>query len=107
MKSVARQSEADFTAQVLELARIRGWRRAHFRPARTAKGWRTAVQGDGVGFPDLVLIRGSRLVVAELKTNRGRVRPEQSEWLAAFVTAGAETYLWRPSDWPEIEEVLR
>jgi hypothetical protein len=30
---------------VIELAKLRGWRTAHFRPARTAHGWRTAVLG--------------------------------------------------------------
>jgi hypothetical protein len=45
-------SEAAFTDAVIELARLGGWRVAHFRPARTASGWRTPVQGDGAGFPD-------------------------------------------------------
>src|SRR5215813_9770420 len=112
------ESEAGFTAAVLALARVRGWRCAHFRPARTlrrsskfqvpgsgvvpefqvpgsklkttdlklgtlnvepgtlaaeaATGWRTAVSGDGAGFPDLLLVRAERLVVAELKVGRGQ-----------------------------------
>jgi hypothetical protein len=47
-----------------------GWRAAHFRPARTAKGWRTPVAADGAGFPDLVLVRRTRIVAAELKSGR-------------------------------------
>ncbi len=99
-------TEAEFTAQVLELARLAGWRSAHFRPARTAAGWRTAVQGDGRGFPDLVLLRGAAIVAVELKVGRGKLRPEQAAWLAAFAEAGAAAFVWRPEDWPEIERVL-
>lgn len=99
--------EARFTDQVLELAERLGWRRAHFRPARTATGWRTAVQGDGAGFPDLVLLRGSRLVVAELKSDTAPgPRPEQLAWLEAFEAAGAEAYVWRPAQLDEIAERL-
>ena len=100
-------TEAEFLRQVLQLARICGWRSAHFRPARTATGWRTPLQGDAAGFPDLVLIRGPRLVVAEIKSERGRPTPEQSAWLAAFEGVGVEAFLWRPRDWAEIEATLR
>jgi len=95
-------SERDFTAQVIALAQLNGFRVAHFRPAMTAKGWRTPVQGDGAGFPDLVLVRGCRLIFAELKATKGRVSPDQTEWLARLMGAGAECYIWRPDDWDEI-----
>jgi hypothetical protein len=101
-------SEAAFTGQVLQAARLLGWQSAHFRPARTARGWRTPVQGDGKGFPDLILLRGPRLVVAELKVDGGRLRPEQESWLAAFrQLPGAEVHVWRPRDWDQLTEVLR
>lgn len=96
------ETEAGFTRAVLELAKLHGWRTAHFRPAMTAKGWRTPVQGDGAGFPDLVLVRGCRLIFAELKATKGRVSPEQTEWLTRLMGAGAECYIWRPDDWDEI-----
>ncbi len=88
------------------IARLRGWRSAHFRPARTARGWRTAVQGDGRGFPDLLLVRGSVLLAAELKAGRGRPTPEQAAWLAALEAVGVRTFVWRPTDWPAIEQTL-
>jgi hypothetical protein len=99
-------SEADFTAAVLEYAGLRGWKTAHFRPARTRRGWRTAVQGDGLGFPDLVLLRGAKLLVCELKTKRGTLAPAQRAWLEAWKEAGADVRVWRPSDWDTIERVL-
>ena len=102
--------ETALLRQVLDYAALRGWLRAHFRPGRVMrKGvmkYETAVDGDGKGFPDLILCRNSRLVVAELKSDTGSMTQEQRVWLAAFREAGAETYLWRPLNWPLIEEVL-
>ena len=43
-------SEEEFTNQVLQFRMMCGWRRAHFRPAKTERGWRTPVSGDGKEF---------------------------------------------------------
>lgn len=99
-------TEAEFTDQVLQLAKLRCWLRAHFRPALTVNGWRTAVQGDGNGFPDLVLLRSRTLLVAELKVGKNKPTDEQEAWLAAFRLTGARVYVWRPEDFKEIERVL-
>jgi hypothetical protein len=101
-------TEAEFQRQVLALARLRGWRSAHFRPGMTRGGrWVTAVQGDGQGWPDLVLARRGRLVIAELKRQGQRCTPEQTEWLETLGTVpGVEVFCWRPSDWEEIERTL-
>jgi hypothetical protein len=100
-------TEADFTRQVLALARLCRWRAAHFRPGLTRSGgWATAVQGDGAGFPDLILVKPGRVVVAELKVGRNRPTPGQRAWLQAFESAGVPAYVWRPEDWPEVERVL-
>ena len=101
-------SEADFTATVLELAQWGGWLTAHFRPALTQDGhWVTPVAGDGVGFPDLVLVKGTELIIAELKSATGRLRPEQTVWLDRL--RDAETIaveVWRPRDLATIRERL-
>lgn len=101
-------SEAGFVKTILQLAHRTGWRSFHQRPALTRRGWRSAVQGKGVGFPDLVLLRGNRLVVAEVKFGAGRPTPDQRDWLAAFrQVPGVEVHLWRvPDDWDIIEVVL-
>lgn len=101
-------SESAFQAEVLELARMLRWRRAHFRAARTAHGWATPVQGDGKGFPDLVLVRDHRLIFTELKSDTGRLTPEQQVWLddLAHVTT-TEAHLWRPGDLQGIAHILR
>jgi hypothetical protein len=91
---------------MIQLAKALGYRVAHFRPGRTAAGWRTAVQGDGAGFVDLVLGR-ERVVFAELKTDRGRLTAQQAAWVRALQAAGQEVHVWRPSQWDAIVEVLR
>lgn len=101
------QTEAGFQDAVLELAELRGWEFVHFRPARTAKGWRTPMIGMP-GFPDLILCRPPRLIIAELKSDRGKATVDQLCWLELLGTCdGVEVHLWRPSDWNEIETVLR
>lgn len=103
-------SESEFQRQVVQLARLWGWRVAHFRPARNGRGgWLTPVAADGAGFPDLVLVHPKRhlLAFAELKSDNGRIRPEQEEWLADLRAAGIEAFVWRPRDWGKIESFLR
>lgn len=103
-----RMAEGDLLRGVLDLCRVLGWRTIHIRPARTAYGWRTPVQGDGEGWPDLFAVRGDRAIAAELKADRGRTTSEQDAWLAALEAAGVETHTWRPADYPDaIAEVLR
>lgn len=88
-------TEAEWTTRVIEIAQLNGWRVAHFRPAQTAKGWRTPMQGH-IGFPDLVLARGGDVLLAELKTDKGTLRPEQKQWLDQL--GPDHGYVWRPRD---------
>jgi hypothetical protein len=53
------------------------------------------------------VVKGERLVAAELKTEQGRLGPGQREWLAALAAVGAEVAVWTPADWPQIEATLR
>lgn len=109
-------TEAEFQKQVIDLARLRGFRVAHFRPGRVArKGkekYETAVAADGRGWPDLVMIhptrRGDqlRLIVAELKVGRNTLSEAQKRWLAMFNAVGVYAVVWTPKDWPEIERVF-
>jgi hypothetical protein len=56
------------------------------------------------GFPDLVLARHGRVLLAELKADGGRLGPGQPEWLAAL---GDHGRLWRPTQWDAVLEELR
>lgn len=92
---------------ILDLARLYGWQRiAHFRPARTARGWRTPLEGDP-GFPDLVLIRDGQLLVREVKSGSGRLTHEQMAWLAGFCEAGVDAGTWHTGDLEGIRRELR
>lgn len=58
------------------------------------------------GFPDLTLVR-ERVVFVEVKSERGRLTPDQIMWRDRLLAADAEWYLWRPSDREEVIRVLR
>ncbi len=106
MKGVGKLTEAAFTRMVLRFARLHGWQSSHFRPAMLKNGqWRTAVSGDGKGFPDIVLVR-ERVIFIELKTESGKLSPEQEQWIAVLKKAKQEVYVWRPNQWQEIERTL-
>lgn len=102
-----RLTERQFQDRVIAEARLRGWLVAHFRPAKTERGWRTPVSADGKGFPDLVLVR-YRVVYAELKSGSGKLSDDQAVWALRLAEAGAEVHVWRPDDWLNgvVDEVL-
>jgi hypothetical protein len=89
-------TEAQWQATVISLAHNLRWRIYHTFDSRRSNS----------GFPDLVLVR-DRIVFAELKSSRGRLTREQARWIAALGVAGAEAYVWAPSDYPQVERTLR
>ena len=91
----AATTEKAFQAQVVALAQLHGWMVFHPRVMIMSAS----------GFPDLTIVRRHRLAFVELKTMRGKVTPAQTAWHEALGKA-AEFYLWRPSDWERITEVL-
>ena len=62
--------------------------------------------GSDFGYPDLVMLRDEYQVAAELKSEKGRLTPEQQAWLTAYAGVGAIACLWRPSMLQEIYEFL-
>lgn len=92
-------SEDDLLRAVLALAKLYGWRTLHIRPARTEKGWRSPVQGDGKGWPDLFMIRGDDVLAIELKGATGKLTDEQRAWLDALMPIAWDACVWRPEDW--------
>jgi hypothetical protein len=102
-------TEAELLSVVLECASLFGWRSAHFRPAQTSHGWRTAVSGDGKGFVDVLLVGHGRVLFRELKSTRGRLSPDQQVWRDHLLANGADWGCWHPGDWLDgsIEAELR
>lgn len=101
-------SEALFQQQVEELATRLGWKWMHIPRVGTAKGWRTQTKGAlGKGWPDLVLVKGHRLLFVELKTDRGILSTEQKDVLGLLGECQkVEVYVWRPRDWALVLAVL-
>lgn len=82
-------SETVFQDQVMQLARVLGWWVYHPYDSRRSKS----------GWPDLVLVhRAHGVLYRELKTEVGRVSPEQREVIALLTAAGANAAVWRPRD---------
>lgn len=106
---VAELSESDFMRQFTDLAEMNGWRWLHIERMGNDRGqWRTPVSGPlGRGFPDLMLFKPAtgRLLFVELKAQRGVLTADQKERLNELRAIG-ETYVFRPSDWPAIVEML-
>lgn len=95
----SRMSEKALQAQVIAYAQMHRWLVYHTHDSRRSQA----------GFPDLVMVRGTRLIFAELKTEKGRLTPEQTAWIMAFVCLDnqrVESYVWRPSDREEIWRIL-
>lgn len=97
-------TENQFAARIIAYATLRRWHVVHYRPARTATGWKTPIIGHR-GAPDLLMARDSVVILAELKSQKGAMRPGQDAWGKAI---GPDQYrLWRPSDWDQIMEELK
>ena len=104
-------SEKDFMQQVIDAARYLGWKVFHTHDSRKSEP----------GYPDLTMIRNGFLIFAELKREGKKLTDEQEMW--KFSIEGVETramqvdkrgremypveyYVWHPSDFEEIMEIL-
>ena len=91
-------SEKEWQNTVTECARAFGW-----------IVWRTPrSKGTTAGEPDLRMVRAPRFIMAELKKqNKDRTPPQVVAAIALEGCPGVEYYLWRPSDWSDVQAVLR
>ena len=97
-------SEKDLQTHVRRVAKVNGWR---------AFCWWSS-QHSPAGWPDLVLVREvnesqAHMIFVELKSEKGKVGPEQEEAHRLLRLTGHGVFTWRPSSLlnGEIEEVLR
>jgi len=82
---------------VVEYAHLRGWGCYHTHDARHSVA----------GFPDLVLVRGTRLLFAELKRPGAHLTAAQTTWLADLGRVpGVAVAVWRPDDFEEVQRAL-
>lgn len=100
--------EAPFQTEVIRLARMLGWRVMHVNDSRREVRLRGVSylvgDEDAKGWPDLTLAhpRWHRLAVWELKSNTGRVTPDQKRWLETLAACGVDARVVRPRDWDDL-----
>jgi VRR-NUC domain. len=92
MSTATTMTERQLQDAIIEAAKRMNWLCYHVYDSRRSVP----------GFPDLVLLKGQRMMVLELKTDKGRVRPEQHVWLDAFVQAGITAKIIRPADLDDV-----
>lgn len=91
-------TEKQFLEQIRSLAKMTGWMVYHTYDSRRSQA----------GFPDLTMARRPRIIFAEAKREGGEATDPQEEWGDELSDCGGvEYYLWQPSDWDQIVEVLR
>ncbi|MEK2474118.1 VRR-NUC domain-containing protein [Streptomyces noursei] len=92
-------TEEQFRRHVRKLASLRGWTLAYHthNSQRSDAGWPDEVYGHP---------KARRVIFAEFKSNTGRIRPAQRDWLKHLQACGFETALWRPADLDLIATVL-
>lgn len=89
--------EADHQQAIIDLAKLRGWLVYHTHDSRRS----------APGFPDLVLVRGKRILYREIKVGSRKPTPEQIRWIDALQAAGQDAKVWTmPGAWDEIMETL-
>lgn len=95
-------SEADFRAEVIELAAKHGVLVHACLDGRKCAGDK--------GCPDLLLVGSYGTMFVELKSDYGQLKPEQTTWRYRLIAAGGTGSwdIWRPDDLDSgaIEEVL-
>ena len=99
-------TESEWQQKVLKSAHQLGWQSMHI--GRTGKHQAVGAKGTmGTGWPDLVLVKGGRIIFAELKTARAGVTVEQRSVLMLLMdVAGAEVHVWRPQDFGQVLDTL-
>jgi hypothetical protein len=90
-------TERQWQQQVTDLAKLRGWWVYHPLLSKWSEP----------GWPDLTLIRPPRMVLAELKSDRGKISDAQRRVFALLDQVdGVESYVWRPADFDSVKDTL-
>lgn len=108
--------ESDFKVAVIRLAQMCGWKVYSIPDSRWLQPRKrnSLDELSGAGFPDLVLakmveVNGITLchvMFRELKTDQGRLTPDQERWHSLLRSAAMDVGVWRPGDWDKIVATL-
>ena len=92
------ETEAQFQAWVMNLAKVHGWLVYHTYDSRRSLR----------GFPDIIAIRRGRMLALELKIEKGIPTPEQDAWLDAFMGVPfVRCGVFRPSERDTLERMFK
>lgn len=94
-----RITEKAFQSTVIKALRVAGWTHYHtYNSIRSVKG-----------FPDLIALheKKRRVLAIEVKTETGKLTPEQDAWLQLFSLCGIESEVLRPSGFDEFWERIK
>ena len=90
-------TEDQLQASVIAVAEAHGWMWHHETDSRRTRA----------GWPDLVLVKGNRIKIIELKSEKGKASPEQQAWLDALADVDTiSTGIVRPSDFDALRRSL-
>ena len=97
-------TETQLQTAIIHFAELSGWRIYHVTNVHKKLRSHTSV-----GFPDLHMVRGRRIVYAELKDATKDTSVAQDAWEMVIQRTDAEYYLWRPADWMSgrVDEILK
>ena len=90
--------EKDFLNNIVKLARLSGWLVYHTYDSRRSEK----------GYPDITMTRHGRIIFAEVKREGEAPTVEQTIWLKTLAeNENIEVYLWYPSEWENVESILK
>lgn len=92
-----KETEKQLLEKVRQVALLTGWRFYHsWNSMHSAKG-----------FPDCCLAKKGKILFLELKTENGRLTPEQADWLDQLRFGCYMTRVIRPADFDWLVEELK
>jgi VRR-NUC domain len=99
-------NERELQAALIQVGKHHGWLCSHtFNTPMTKGGWRAPAS---TGFPDLIFVHpDGGLIVMELKSRNGHVRPEQERWINAFRASGIDALIVYPEQFRDAARLLR
>lgn len=100
-------SESKLQQRVVYRAKKYGWRTAHAGKGLLGNVWATPM---APGWPDLTCVKAGHYVIfIELKSEKGKLAPEQVEWLELLNKTGNFGIVIRPSDLrlKKVDEIFR
>ncbi len=90
--------ERDIQDMMEQAAGYLGWRCFHDNDSRR----------NNPGFPDLVCVRKGKMLALELKTEKGKLRPQQAEWIDELgKVPGVIARIVRPADIDDVIAILQ